>query len=366
MLELRGPNGDSAALTGTGGERNVARLDSYAPFWRVLLRGEMGAAESYVAGEWDADDLVGVLRLFLRNIENIESPLTRAAQIPQRLRQRLRANTRRGSKRNVQAHYDLGNDFYSLFLGPTWMYSCAVFDGCTSLEDAQRAKLDRVFDMLDLQPGDHLLDIGCGWGELAIRAALDRGCQVTGITVSRAQHALAAQRVRDAGAADRVDIRLCDYRDLDGRYDKIASVEMVEAVGFEYLESFFARCAQLLSPGGRMAVQAITVPDRRFGRYRRDTDWTQAYIFPGSSIPSRAALLDAIGPGGLAVDHLEEIGPHYAPTLATWRERFEQHADTLANLGFDDRFRRMWTMYLASSEAMFAEKVLGNIQLALA
>ncbi|HEY6174737.1 MAG TPA: cyclopropane-fatty-acyl-phospholipid synthase family protein, partial [Kofleriaceae bacterium] len=297
-----------------------------------------------------------------------ESPLTWLARLPSLVRHRRAANTLRGSERNVRAHYDLGNAFYQLFLDPeTLAYSCAYFPRpAMSLADGQRAKLDRLCDLLALSPRDHLLEIGCGWGGMAIHAARTRGCRVTAITVSREQRELAAARVAAAGLADRVAIEYRDYRALDGaRFDKLVSIEMIEAVGHEYLPEYFAIASRLLPPGGRFALQSITMPDARFAAYRRRVDWMQTYVFPGSVIPSLAAIRDAAAPAGLHVESADDIGPDYAATLAAWRARFVAALPEVAALGFDEPFVRTWLMYLAFSEAAFAERTLGDHQLLL-
>jgi len=372
-LELILPSGERARIGPPGPARACARIHDDRVFLRLLLRGEMGGGESFVAGEWSSDDLVGVLRLVLRatGARGVESPLTRLAQLPSLVRHRRAANTRHGSQRNIHAHYDLGNAFYQLFLDPeTLSYSCGLFSrpGArprASLADAQRAKLDRLCDLLALSPRDHLLEIGCGWGGMAIHAARTRGCRVTAITVSREQHQLASARVRAAGLADRVDIQYRDYRELDGTYDKIVSIEMLEAVGYEYLPQYFAICARLLLPGGRVALQSITMPDARFEAYRRRVDWMQTYIFPGSLIPSLGAIALAAGPAGFRIEQADDIGPDYATTLQMWRERFLAALPAVTALGFDAPFVRTWLMYLAFSEAAFSERTLGDHQMML-
>ncbi|HZJ68216.1 MAG TPA: cyclopropane-fatty-acyl-phospholipid synthase family protein, partial [Kofleriaceae bacterium] len=290
-----------------------------------------------------------------------------AAQLPALVRHRHAANTLHGSQRNIHAHYDLGNAFYQLFLDPeTLAYSCACFPRpAMSLADGQRAKHERLCELLALSPRDHLLEIGCGWGGMAIHAARTRGCRVTAITVSREQRELAAARARAAGLADRVDIQYRDYRELDGSFDKLVSIEMVEAVGYEYLPHYFAIAARLLRPGGRFALQSITMPDDRFDAYRRRVDWMQTYIFPGSLIPSLGALAAAAAPAGLSIDRADDIGPDYAATLQCWRARFLAELPGVAALGFDEPFIRMWLLYLAYSEAAFAERALGDHQLLL-
>lgn len=366
-LDLVLPSGETFQLGGDGPAEARGRIHDDRLFLRLLLRGELGAGESYVAGEWSSDDIVGLLRVVLRGTRarGVESPLTRIAQLPALLRHRRAANTEVGSQRNVHAHYDLGNAFYRLFLdADTLAYSCALFTPTSrTLADAQRAKLDRLCDWLDLSPRDHLLEIGCGWGGMAIHAAKTRGCRVTAITVSREQFDLASARVAAEGLADRIAIEYRDYRALDGRYDKIVSIEMLEAVGYEYLPQFFTRCAHALSPGGRLAVQTISMPDDRFESYRKRVDWMQTYIFPGTLIPSIGAIRAAALPAGLHITRSDDIGLHYAPTLRAWRDRFVAALPEVRALGFDAPFIRTWLLYLAFSEAAFAERTLGDHQL---
>jgi cyclopropane-fatty-acyl-phospholipid synthase len=368
-LDLILPSGERARIGHPGPAQASARIHDDRVFLRLLLRGELGGGESFVAGEWSSDDLVGLLRMVLRatGARGLESPLTRLAQLPSLVRHRRAANTLHGSRRNIHAHYDLGNAFYQLFLDPeTLSYSCGCFPRpAMPLADAQRAKLDRLCDLLALSPRDHLLEVGCGWGGMAIHAARTRGCRVTAITVSREQHQLASARVAAAGLADRVDIQYRDYRELDGTYDKIVSIEMLEAVGYEYLPQYFAISARLLSPGGRFALQSITMPDARFEVYRRRVDWMQTYIFPGSLIPSLGAIARAAAPAGFRIEGADDIGPDYAATLRMWRERFVAALPAVTALGFDDPFVRTWLMYLAFSEAAFAERALGDHQMLL-
>jgi cyclopropane-fatty-acyl-phospholipid synthase len=368
-LDLVLPSGLRVRIGPSGPPDACVRIHDDRVFLRLLLRGEMGAGESFVAGEWSSDDLVGAIQLVLRGTSalGIESPLTRLAQLPSLIRHRRAANTLHGSQRNIHAHYDLGNAFYERFLDPeTLAYSCAMFPRPgMSLAEAQRAKLDRLCELLALSPRDHLLEIGCGWGGMAIHAARTRGCRVTAITVSREQHQLASARVIAAGLAARVDIQYCDYRELDGHYDKLVSIEMLEAVGYEYLPQYFAIAARLLAPGGRFALQSITMPDARFDAYRRQVDWMQTYIFPGSLIPSLGAITQAARPAGFRIEHCEDIGPDYVPTLRMWHDRFFADLPAITALGFDEPFVRTWRMYLAFSEAAFAERTLGDHQLLL-
>jgi cyclopropane-fatty-acyl-phospholipid synthase len=368
-LDLVLPSGDTVRLGGDGApDARVNVLDDRM-FLRLVLRGEMGGGEAFVAGEWSSEDLVGAMRVFLRAsaARGVESPITRLAQLTSLARHRLAANTHEGSARNVHAHYDLGNAFYRLFLDDdTLAYSCAYWpegsDRATlSLAGAQRAKLERLCDWLELSPRDHLLEIGCGWGGMAIHAAATRGCRVTAITVSLEQYDLARARVAAAGLSDRVSIAYRDYRDLTGTFDKIVSIEMLEQVGYDFLPRYFETCARVLAPGGRLAVQTITMPDDRFDAYRRRVDWMQTYVFPGTLIPSLAAIRDACAP--LSLVRTDDIGPSYAPTLAMWRERFVAALPAVRALGFDTPFIRTWLLYLAFSEAAFAERTLGDHQL---
>jgi cyclopropane-fatty-acyl-phospholipid synthase len=370
-LELELPTGELVRLGGDatdgarvgGGPAPRVRVHDDRLFLRLMLRGEMGAGEAFVAGEWSSEDVVGVVRAVLRatGARGLDSPLTRLAQLPALARHRRAANTRTGSERNVHAHYDLGNAFYRLFLDEqTLAYSCAMYPA-PSLAAAQERKLERLCGLLALAPRDHLLEIGCGWGGMAMYAARTRGCRVTAITVSREQFELASARVADAGLSDRVTIAYRDYRELTGSFDKIVSIEMLEAVGYEFLPRYFATCARVLAPGGRLAVQSITMPDDRFDAYRRRVDWMQTYIFPGTLIPSLGAIRAASPMLQLA--DVCDIGPSYAPTLAAWRARFVAQLPAVRALGFDEPFIRTWLLYLMFSEAAFAERTLGDHQL---
>ena len=368
-LDLVLPDGTRERIGDAGPSDATVRIHDDRVFLRLLLRGELGGGEAFVAGEWSSEDLVGALRVVLRGTaaRGIESPLTWLGALPALRRHRRAANTREGSARNIGAHYDLGNAFYALFLDPdTLAYSCAHYTRPSmSLADAQRAKLDRLCDQLALGPRDHLLEIGCGWGGMALHAARTRGCRVTAITISREQHALARERVAAAGLSDRVEIAYRDYRDLDGAYDKIVSIEMLEAVGADYLPGFFDVCARVLRPGGALALQSITMPDDRFATYRDRVDWMQTYIFPGSCIPSVAAIRAAAAPAGFRIADALDIGPSYAPTLRAWHASFTAALPAVRALGFDEPFLRAWTMYLAFSEAAFEERTLGDHQLLL-
>jgi cyclopropane-fatty-acyl-phospholipid synthase len=355
-LDLHFADGERVTLG--RGDRTIARVHDDRVFVRMLARGELGAGEAYVAGEWDADDLVAVVRRFLiaTQARGFESPLTAIGRLPTWIRHKLAANSRSGSARNIHAHYDLGNAFYRLFLDESMAYSCALWlPGARTLADAQRAKLDRLADRLDLRPGMRVLEIGGGWGGLALHLARTRGVHVTAITVSREQLAFARSRAGDAS----VEYRLQDYRDVRGTFDRVVSCEMLEAVGHDYLPTYFAQVASLLAPGGRAVIQSITMPDERYDAYRRSVDWMQTYIFPGCCIPSLAAIRAAL-PASLSLVAADDIGPHYAPTLRAWREAFEARLGDVRALGFDEPFVRTWRLYLAFSEAAFAARTLGD------
>ncbi len=367
QVELVLPDGRRLTL-GQGARAAVVRIHDERAFARMLWRGELGAGEAYTAGDWDADDLPAAVGWFLRatGAGGVESPLTWVAQLPTRWRHQRAANDRAGSARNIVAHYDLGNAFYQTFLDAQLVYSCALWrDGAADLVAAQEAKLERLCALAGIGPGDRVLEIGCGWGALALHAARTRGCHVTAITVSPAQLAAATARAAAEGLADRVTFRLCDYRDVDGRYDAVLSCEMLEAVGYEYLPRYFATVGARLRPGGRAAIQSITMPDARFAAYRRSVDWMQTYIFPGSLIPSLGAIGAALVGTGLTLTTADDIGPDYAPTLAAWRARFDAALPTITALGFDAAFVRAWHLYLAFSQAAFAERTLADHQLVL-
>ncbi|HUP09516.1 MAG TPA: cyclopropane-fatty-acyl-phospholipid synthase family protein [Caldimonas sp.] len=336
----------------------------------VAFGGSVGAGESFMAGDWEVDDLTALVRILLVNrgvLDGLDGGWSRVGEWARRGLHAFARNTRRGSRRNIAAHYDIGNDFFERFLDPTMMYSCAVFERPgMPLEEAQHAKLERLCRKLDLQPGDHLLEIGTGWGALALHAARHHGCRVTTTTISREQHALARQRIEAAGLSDRITLRLDDYRDLDGRYDKLVSVEMIEAVGHAYFDTFFRRCHELLAPGGTMVLQSITIDDRQYAAARDSVDFIKRHVFPGCCIPSVGALTASIvRASGLRLVDLEDIGPHYATTLAAWRERLFANADEIRALGYPEALLRLWHFYLSYCEGGFAERTLGNVQMVL-
>nr|XP_061812160.1 tuberculostearic acid methyltransferase UfaA1-like [Nerophis lumbriciformis] len=337
---------------------------------KVAFGGRIGAAEAYMAGYWRAEDLTAVIRLVVRNqatIARLDGGLNWLRRPLQRAWHRLRRNTQTGSRRNIGAHYDLSNEFFELFLDRELMYSCAIFEPPdASLEEASQAKLDRLCDKLDLSSTDHLLEIGTGWGGLALHAARRHGCRVTTTTISAEQFAYASRRVREAGLEDRITVLDHDYRNLEGQYDKLVSVEMIEAVGLDHLEVFFGKCAELLLPDGRMVLQAITIADRFYDEARDSVDFIQQYIFPGSGIPSINAMSSAVARRtDLTVVHLEDIGLHYATTLRRWRERFEERLGAVRELGFSERFERLWRYYLCYCEGGFLERAISDVQIIL-
>lgn len=338
---------------------------------RILFGGSIGAGEAYMAGLWSCSDLTALMRIMSRNLSllsKMEVGWARVSAPARRLLGFLRRNTPGGSKKNIAAHYDLSNAFFALFLDETMTYSAGIFenDG-DSMADASWAKLDRMCRKLHLQPDDHVLEIGTGWGSFALHAARHYGCRVTTTTISREQHAWASERVSEAGLGDRITLLRQDYRELTGVFDKIASIEMIEAVGPRFLPGFFERCAALLKPDGLMALQAITVWDREWPYTRNSTDFISRYIFPGGCLVSVMALCEAMAKrSDLQVVHLEDITPHYAETLRHWREKFHANLDRVKSLGFDDVFIRMWDYYLSYCEGGFQERVIGDVQMVLA
>ena len=351
----------------TSGLGAEIRIHDRQAFVRLLLGGEIGAGEAYVDDLWSSLDLSALLRLAALNRDALA--LTGGwFRVPARLRttlaHRSRRNTRRQSRRNIAAHYDLGNDFYRLFLDETMTYSSAVFTSPRqSLADAQRTKYQRIADGAGLTKGMHVLEVGSGWGGFALYAAGELGCRVTSITISREQHDLARQRVRAAGLEALVDIQLRDYREISGTYDAIVSIEMLEAVGHEYYRAFFSACDNALAAGGRLSLQSITVPDAGYERQRRGANWIQTYIFPGGLCPSLSVIERATDDTRLLITRVTDIAADYVRTLREWRLRFTQQADAVRAMGFDDRFVRMWEYYLALCEAGFATGATQDLQI---
>ncbi len=341
-------------------------------FYRaVAANGSVGAGEAWMNTHWRCDDLVGLIRLLVRNrdlLDGMETGLARLGGLAMRLWYALRRNTRTGSRRNIAVHYDLGNEFFGLFLSEDLMYSSAIWAGAEdTLEVASTRKLERICRKLELQPGDRVIEIGTGWGGFALYAAQHFGCRVTTTTISREQHALARARVEAAGFGGSVNLLLEDYRDLRGQFDKLVSIEMVEAIGAPYMETYFRQIGALLKPGGLALIQAITIEDHRYAQALKSIDFIKRHVFPGSFIPSINALLQAkTRAGDLNLTHLEDFGGSYALTLETWRQRFLAHLPQARAQGFDERFIRMWEFYLAYCEGGFRERSIGVAHLLLA
>ena len=334
---------------------------------RLLLGGEIGAGEAYMDGLWSSPDLPALIKVAALNREALalsEGWWRWPVKLQKTLAHRLRRNTVSGSRRNIEAHYDLGNDFYRVFLDETMTYSSAVFEAPDqSLADAQRHKYAVIAERAGLDAGDHVLEIGSGWGGFALAAAGELGCRVTTITISPAQHALATERVREAGLADRVSVELRDYRAIEGTYDAIVSIEMFEAVGPEYYQAFFEACDRALKPGGRLSMQTIAFPDAAYERQLRGANWIQTHIFPGGVLPSLAAIERSLHRTSLLVRRVEDIAPSYALTLRAWRSSFFANLDEVRAMGFDERFIRMWDFYLSISEAGFATGLTQDLQI---
>jgi cyclopropane-fatty-acyl-phospholipid synthase len=358
---------------GESGAGLAVTLDVLDPgFYRALAgNGSVGAGEAYMDGLWRCDDLVALVRLLVINrdrLDAMETGLARLGGLAMRTLHAFNRNTRGGSRRNIAAHYDLGNDLFELFLDESMMYSSAIFaEPGETLEAAQRRKLERICRKLDLQPTDHLVEIGTGWGGMALYAAKHFGCRVTTTTISREQHALATARIAEAGLSDRVTVLLEDYRDLTGRYDKLVSIEMIEAIGHQYLETYLDKCASLLKPEGLALIQAITIEDSRYEQALKSVDFIKRHIFPGSFIPSVSAITGAAARASdLRLVSLEDIGPSYATTLNHWRQRFLSKLDQVRALGYDERFIRMWEFYLCYCEGGFIERSIGDVHLLFA
>jgi len=339
-------------------------------FSRAVIGGDIGLGESYMDDEWDSPDLAGTLAWFVRNRDAFFGRYQRLEPVFDRLNRVLypiSENTLSGSRKNIITHYDLGNEFFQVFLDSSMTYSCARWlSEDDTLEQAQRNKLQAVIRKAAIGPGDHVLEIGCGWGSFAVEAARTTGCRLTGITISDAQYEYARERIRREGLEDRVEIVLRDYREIRGPFDRIVSIEMLEAVGHRYFDKFFECCDRLLKPGGVMALQFISIPDRRYDRYRKGHDWIRKHIFPGGELPSLAVVMKALADRTcLNVQAVENIGKDYARTLREWRRRFLAGIDRVAALGFDRSFQRKWVYYLAGCEACFETGYLGDLQMVM-
>ncbi|MGN0926846.1 cyclopropane-fatty-acyl-phospholipid synthase [Ectopseudomonas mendocina] len=351
--------------------RAEIRVSDPAVWGLVAGNGSIGAGEAYIHGYWSTPDLTAVIRIFVANLDVLDAIEGGLARLGRPLIQGLHwlnRNTRQGSRRNIAAHYDLGNDLFEQFLDSTMMYSAAMFrNEDDSLEQAQLNKLERICQKLALQPSDHLLEIGTGWGSMALYAASHYGCRVTTTTLSREQHAYTERRIREMGLQDRVTLLLEDYRDLKGQYDKLVSIEMIEAVGHRYLPTYFEQCARLLKPDGLMLLQAITIRDQRYEQACSSVDFIQRYIFPGGALPSVQKMLDVVTRHtDFNLHHMEDFGLHYARTLRLWHENLRQARQRLEQLGYDDYFYRLWEFYLCYCEGGFLERTIGTAQLLLA
>lgn len=340
--------------------------------WRDLVTGgSVGAAESFVAGDWSSPDLTALLRFFSRNLDTMnafEDKFSWVSKPTLKALHWLNRNTPAGSRKNISAHYDLGNDLFQLFLDPTMMYSSAIYPSADStLEEAAVYKLDTICKKLDLQPKDRVIEIGTGWGGFAIHAAKHYGCHVTTTTISREQLELAKERVKAEGLEDRITLLFDDYRDLTGQFDKLVSIEMIEAVGPQFLDSYLAQISTLLKPDGLALVQAINMPEQRYDRALKNVDFIQRYIFPGSFIPSFGAIIASMRRGSdLVLTHSEDFGFHYARTLRDWCDRFMANRNALLERGYDEAFQRLWHFYFAYCEAGFSERAIGVAHLVLA
>ncbi len=345
------------------------RLQVHDPnfFRHIVFGGSAGAGDTYIKGSWDCDDLVGLVRLMSRNrslIGSFESPLSVPLALADRLRYRRQRNDRKGSRKNISSHYDLSNEFFELFLDSRMMYSSAVFEtGDDSLENASERKIRRICQKLDLGANDHLLEIGTGWGGLAIFAAQEFGCRVTTATISKAQYEYATARVASLGLESKIEVLLSDYRDLEGQFDKLVAVEMVEAVGAEYLQGFFEKCASLLSPEGLIMMQAIVIRDSYYLQALKRVDFIKKHIFPGGFIPSVSLLTTTAAEADLSLVSLEDFAKDYALTLKAWRASFEVQLDRVRALGFDEAFIRMWRYYLCYCEGGFLERDISDVQM---
>lgn len=371
------PDGETIRIGDPSSDvRATMHVRSYGMFRWAVLYGDIGLAEAYIDGEWETDSLTGVVAWFIHNIDRSPalsgsgrkglSPVNLLKGV-NRIAHLLRSNTVAGARRNIAEHYDLSNDFYALWLDPGMTYSAAHFrNGARTLEEAQTEKYDRLCRKLRLNAADHVIEIGSGWGGFAVHAVKRYGCRVTTVTISKEQYEYAKERFEREGVADRVDIRLTDYRTLTGRYDKLVSIEMLEAVGHEFLGAYFRKCQELVKPDGLMAFQVITSPDSRYDQFRTGVDFIQTHIFPGTLLPSISAMVKAVNAtGDMHLLDVKDFGTDYAATLAQWREAFNRRLDRVRALGFDERFIRKWNYYLSYCEAGFATRNISVVQMVL-
>jgi cyclopropane-fatty-acyl-phospholipid synthase len=370
-LELVEPGGGRLRFGDTAADLAATVEIHSTKFWRAILGGSAALGEAYRDGIWDCKDLVALIRIACRNLGSLDTWRRRLHPLLVPLEKtvwRVPRNSRGASRRHISAHYDLGNDLFALYLDESMMYSCAVFpDPDASLAEAQQNRLERICQSLELGPDDHLLEIGTGWGAMAAYAASNYGCQVTSTTISQEQREGALRRIRDAGVEDRVTVLLEDYRDLRGRYTKLVSLEMIEAVGWQYFDLFFRRCSELLDPDGLFFLQAIVIDDRLYEVEKAARSFANTLIFPGGCLPSVELIQRSVArETNMSTVWLDEIGAHYARTLELWRERFIANSDLAGELGYDEPFRRLWTLWLAMSEAGFRERRLREVQVLFA
>lgn len=342
-------------------------IKSTSTYRKMLFDGSIGAAESYMLGGWESEDLLAVIRLFCINQQALcamDQRWTKLGLLVSAVFHRLNRNSLIGSKQNISAHYDLSNEFFAQFLDPSMMYSAAIYPhNEATLEQASLNKLEHISQKLELCPADHLLEIGTGWGSMAIYAAEKFGCRVTTTTISSEQYDYAVEAVKKAGMEDRVEVLFKDYRELDGTYDKLVSIEMIEAVGHRYYRDYFQRCSQLLKPNGLLLIQSITIADQRYLQARNSVDFIQKYIFPGGALPSVQVIANQISDHtNMQIVGLEDITKHYAKTLADWRTNFFSSIEQIRELGFDEVFERMWEYYLCYCEGGFRERVISTVQ----
>ncbi|HTY59423.1 MAG TPA: cyclopropane-fatty-acyl-phospholipid synthase family protein [Bacteroidota bacterium] len=374
LLFLRLPDGEVLRI-GSPDATHVAAMNIMRPefFTKCILYGDVGFSEAYVDGDWETDDITAVISWFLLNIDNAPTisgsrrklRIFNLLRTANRIAHRLRDNTLRGSQRNIRAHYDLSNELFSRFLDPGMTYSSAYFSRPQlTLQEAQTEKYDRLCRQLRLQATDRVLEIGSGWGGFAIHAATNYGCHVTTMTISAEQFQYARERIRREGLQDRIDIRLQDYRTMTGTFDKVVSIEMLEAVGHRHLETFFRKCHEVLKKDGLLGMQVIISPDSRYDSLRKGVDWIQKHIFPGSLLPSIARINQAINAtGDMFLHDLKDLGLHYERTLRLWRDNFNRNIRGVRDLGFDDRFVRTWNYYLSYCEAAFAMRNISVVQM---
>lgn len=373
-LSITMPSGENITLgNGTGNISASIRINNDSFFKRCVLYGDIGFGEAYMDGEWETDNITSVISWFLLNVDNaptasgskVQSASLNLLKFWNKLSHLKRANNMSGSRKNISEHYDLNNDFFALFLDPSMTYSSAYFrEEGMDLQKAQQEKYNRLCRQLNLRESDHVLEIGSGWGGNAIHIAKNYGCKVTTITISEEQYKLAKERIEKEQLADKVNVMLQDYRLLEGKFDKIVSIEMLEAVGAEFYDTFFSKCNDLLKKDGILAFQVITCPDARFESLRTGVDWIQKHIFPGSLLPSVAAVNRAINNvSDLTMVDLKDIGLHYAKTLNIWKEQFNANVNEVKKLGFDERFIRKWNYYLCYCEAAFEMRNINVMQM---